>query len=360
VAPTAEPGSGSVLHVIHRLGSGVETVVLDYARALPQLDHHVFFSPDESCHDPAWADSPEFASATRVDTGMGSFLLKLRSAHRDIRPDLVHAHSSVAGGCTRSVLPGARVVYTPHCFAFLRADRGPLARAGYRGVERVLAPRTRALAACSPHEAELGRRLMPADRVHYVPNVADVDGVRDAGRAPASTAVGTGFHIVMSGRVAAQKGVSDFASMAVQLRRQQEDVRCTWIGGGDESLTRQLREAGVDVTGWLPRLEGLATLATADLYVHSALWEAAPMTVLEASQLDVPVLARDSEPLRALGLTPLWSSVSDLVDMVGELRSGEGLERLRRANDRLRSEHTPSAQRAALAECYVQAMSSVS
>ena len=343
-----------VLHVVHGLGSGVERVVLDYATATPEHEHHVLFSVDESCHDPAWEQSAAFASVARVTGRLPGFARAVAAGVRRVRPDVVHAHSSVAGGVTRALVRRTPVVYTPHCYAFLRQDVGPLARRGFRAAERLLAARTSALAACSPHEAALGRELVPEDRVHYVPNLA----ARREPRARVGTDAGRPLQIVTSGRVSAQKGVAAYAALATALgslpAEQRPEVRLTWIGGGDDELTARLRAAGVTVTGWLEQERALDVLADADLYVHCALWEAAPLTVLEAAQADVPVIARDGAPLRALGMTALWSTPAELLTLVQRFLADPSAPALRATNRSLRERHTPAAQAVALRACYAQ------
>jgi glycosyltransferase involved in cell wall biosynthesis len=331
----------------------VERVVLDYATATPEHEHHVLFSVDESCHDPAWEHAPAFASVSRVTGRLPGFARAVVAGVRRVRPDVVHAHSSVAGGVTRALVRRTPVVYTPHCYAFLREDVGPVARRAFRAAERLLARRTSALAACSPHEAALGRELVPDDRVHHVPNLA-------ARREPRTveTDAARPLHIVTSGRVSAQKGVAAYAALATALGdlpvEQRPEVRMTWIGGGDEELTARLRAAGVTVTGWLAQERALDVLADADLYVHCALWEAAPLTVLEAAQADVPVIARDGAPLRALGLTALWSTPAELLTLVRAFHADPAAPALHATNRSLRERHTPAAQTAALRACYTQ------
>lgn len=356
--PGARPVPLRVLHVIHGLGSGVERVVLDYASATPEHEHHVLFSVDETCHDPSWEDCSAFASATRAPGSVVAFGRAIVSGVRRLRPDLVHAHSSIAGGLTRVLLRRTPVVYTPHCYAFLRQDVGPVVRWAFHALERLLAVRTRALSACSPHEAALARELMPGSRVHYVPNLAARRDLRPL--APTTTADSRPLSIVTSGRVSSQKGATQYAEMASMLlglpRSERPDLRLTWIGGGDEDLTTTLRSAGVSVTGWLRQEQALEALAAGDLYVHCAQWESAPLTVLEAAQADVPVIARDGDPIRALGLTHLWSTPVELLALVRSFLAEPSAPALHEANRSLRARHTPAAQAAALRTCYAGAV----
>ncbi|GGF43635.1 glycosyl transferase [Marmoricola endophyticus] len=339
--------------MVHGLGSGVERVVGDYVAATPEAEHHVLHSTDPSCHGASWAGSAGFSSVREVPGSPWRFAREVRRARRDLSPDIVHAHSSVAGALVRTLLPRAHVVYTPHCFAFVRRDVRTTTRAAFWLVEALLGRRTAALAACSAHEAALGRRLIRPHRVHYVPNIASL--------APAPARVvdeDPRPSVVAMGRIAPQKAPESFAALAEDLRGR-ADVRLTWIGAGSAEQTAALRAAGVEVTGWLDHDAATARLAAADLYVHTARWEATPLTVLEAARLEVPVLARDTAPMRALDLRGTWSGRAQLADAVvaalpdGDVATAAGL---RADGRRLSDAHSPQRQREALRACYASVL----
>ena len=140
------------------------------------------------------------------------------------------------------------------------------------------------------------------------------------------------------------------------LRSNGVDLEATWVGG-DDSLRGQADEAGVTVTGWLPREEGLVLLTTADLYLHTAAWEGFPVAVLEAVDANVPTLVRSIRAFDGLGL-PSFSSEADLVRQVIAIDQESALEELRLRSARALAAHTPEAQRAALLKAYGAATSS--
>jgi glycosyltransferase involved in cell wall biosynthesis len=82
----------------------------------------------------------------------------------------------------------------------------------------------------------------------------------------------------------------------------------------------------VHVTGWLPRADALSLLATAHVYLHTAAWEGSPITLLEAADLRVPVVARSIPALDSLGYDPSLRDPAAvahrIVDVVEGRRSG--------------------------------------
>ncbi len=334
----------TALHVAHNLGSGVEAAITDYAQSTPHFLHHLLYSSDPSCEIDR-SRAGEFVSETLAAPQLGAFARALRRTVHRLDPDLIHAHSSIAGVLCRAALHPRRVpvVYTPHCFGFERRDVRPLARAAFWSAEAALAHRAVRIVACSPREAQLARRLPGGSGTAYVPNVV---------RAPADLAArvpGGPVRVVSCGRLAPQKNPALFADVAREARTALPDAQFEWIGGGDDALAARLRDSGVTVTGWLPRRAALDRIARADVYVHTASWESAPLSILEAAAVDVPVLARATPAIRLLGCEPLWSTVAELVDM---LRDEQVIAHARQSGRRLRARHTVQAQQAALTAVY--------
>ena len=77
--------------------------------------------------------------------------------------------------------------------------------------------------------------------------------------------------------------------------------------------------------------------------------------MLEAAQADVPLIVRDGDALRALGLTALWSTPAELLVLVREFLADPTSPALHEANRSLCERHTPAAQATALRACYAQA-----
>lgn len=243
----------------------------------------------------------------------------LRLLLRAVQPDVVHAHSSFPGVYARLVrVRGARLVYTPHCFAFERRDIGWPARTLYRGIERALRRRTDLLAAGGPGEALVAEALgYTPDRVRVIPNVPSVRRRPPGPRHPEPL---TTLRVGMLGRWAPQKDPLAFLEAVARLRSELPGVtvRATWIGGGDGATNAP---GDIGVTGWQTP-EGVASeLAGLDVYLHTAAWEAAvAIAVLDAFECGVPILAR---PIRAMpGLPPTVRTDAGMQPLVDAVRSG--------------------------------------
>ena len=293
-----------VLHVVESLGGGVLSSVLAMVDATPELDHHLAVWPRRS-HADTGDELGAFTSVTALSHHPVRAVGDLRELVGRLRPADVHAHSSYAGLLARVVRPGVEVVYSPHCFAFERSDLGPSVRRVLRRVERSLVGRTSVLVACSPFEADLATELGHPDVV-TVPNRAlDPPGVRARFATPP--------RVVAVGRVGRQKDwrflltVKGYLEEVLGAR-----VEWEWIGGGDDAGENALRDHDVHVTGWLPRGDVMERLAGAQVYVHTAAWEAAPISILEASAVGLPIAARGIATLVSLGVPGTVATAADL------------------------------------------------
>lgn len=280
-----------VLHISEAYGGGVQSAMLNYIENSPCLTHRMLVRA-RSEHD---ISENAQTDLVQIDGSMLTFLLQTRSYIRKHKPRAIHLHSSVAGLLRIFRFGDVKVFYTPHAYAFLRNDSGPLARSAYLTAEAALSRRPQTIAAISPYEAASAARLAgPSTAVVYLPNVVQTRSA-DQHRSPV---VETKHEVVMVGRISAQKDPGFFAAVA---RAARSNVHWTWVGDGDAVMKSELEQAGVTVTGWLPNTQVQKHLARADLYLHSASWEGAPITLLEAAAVGTPILARGIAELEGLG-----------------------------------------------------------
>lgn len=343
-------GEPSVLHVVESLSSGVATALEDYVRSTPEYRHVILSHRRQEAQTGDALD--QLASASLALPG--GHLARMRAIRRQLRwlsPSIVHAHSSLAGLYTRLGAGSWRrlVVYTPHCYAFERTDVPFLLRAGFWLVEAAMSRTGGYVAASSPREAELARRLGRRTSVVYVPCAPRIGPIERPGAGPDR---GQGLRVMTVGRLAPQKDPDFFARAARASRATAADTRWIWVGGGRPAYERLLRAAGVEVTGWLTREDSLRWLSTADVYVHTAAWEATGLTILEAAALGLPVLARAIPATRSLGLSGLSETPEDLARAVHEAADERVRAQLQAQSRLLLERHRPTQQRQALRSAY--------
>lgn len=338
-----------VLHIAESYGAGTAGAISAYVRSTPDLEHHLMYRGRES--EPLSGHEPIFTSRHQLGDGISRNVRAIRRVTKDLRPDVVHAHSSWAGVLTRlSILRlrSRRIVYTPHCFAFERRDIGSIKRFVIRLCEAILSLNTTVIAACSQREGELARGLRrPAPRAIHVPNVAIGSSAQTA-RSPDHIA-----GVFTVGRVSAQKDPEFFAAFVQELRRLHPSLAATWVGGGDPSLEKSLRDAGISVTGWSDASTVQGWLASGQVYVHTAAWDGFPLTILEANAAGARIVARTTPALGRMPDTDTRKLPAELADVVNNLLASPSMSLANRvAWTKALADNTGSKQRDRLLAAY--------
>jgi glycosyltransferase involved in cell wall biosynthesis len=346
--------------VVESLGSGVTTALESHMRSAPGYAHVVLGWRRDG------AQTGDDLHRLAIDVlplppGRLAQFLAVRRWVQQLQPAIVHAHSSYAGLYVRLLprLPGA-VVYTPHGFSFERRDIPAPLRGVFWLVEATLSLRGGCVAAVGPREAELARRLPGRQQVVYVPNAIRLEqAVEQPEVLDLKAAEGDAsprLCLVTVGRITPAKDPEFFRRLVLLGRDLSLPLRWIWVGGGDPADEQELREAGVLVTGWTSRANALRWLATGDVYVHTAAWEGAPISVLEAAALGLPVVARRNPALVALRLPVLCDTPEALIEAIRDLLDNRRRADLREHGERLLRQHRPEAQRAALERIYAAAL----
>jgi glycosyltransferase involved in cell wall biosynthesis len=342
-----------VLHVVQKYSSGVGAVIAQYTRTLPEAEHFLLSgTPLDGEGD--LAEQAVFAGTRRMCGGALGKARRVREVVAELRPDVVHAHSSHGGlyarlGIGRFEHP---LVYTPHCYAFERRDVSATARAAFRMAEALLAVNTTAFAACSRREVELSRwPTRRAPRV-LVPNIAPA--VPQGLRAPSPEAL-----VVGGGRLSPQKDPGFFLEVIRRLRQHRPELRALWLGDDDDTVAqgtvprrRDLEAAGVAVSGWLPREATQRLLGTARVYLHSARWEGFPLMVAEAAALRVPTFVRELPSFTGVPRALTMASGADLTALLACLDDEQAAAANVAGWSEVLRTNTLSDQRAALAGIY--------
>ena len=199
---------------------------------------------------------------------------ELRAIEEKVKPDIIHLHSSVAGGIGRLAFKGKNntVVYTPHGYAHILMGSGMKCKM-YGVMEAILGTISNAITlTCCESEDEVARSL--TKRAAYIEtgvNLADLSASLD-GIEPVKNEKFTVFTL---GRACVQKQPQLFNQIAELV----PEARFVWIGNGE--LENELTAPNMEVTGWKPRKEALAMAKGADAFILCSLGEAIAMSLIE-------------------------------------------------------------------------------
>ncbi len=255
---------------------------------------------------------------------------------RDLKPDIVHTHSSKAGVLGRAAAwevfrrdRGGRpigIVHTIHGPPFMPLEGSPLRRLKTRLINTVYTiAEQRAARRChlivsvanAMTEQFLARRI--GDRRHYVTVYSgmevdrylhaapgeDRESVRrELGIAPENFVIGT------VSRLAEHKGHDDLLDALADRLRANPRWKLLWIGDGwwrqrlDQRLAAENLRDSVIITGLVPSERVAAMMRAMDVLAHPSYREGLPRTVPQALLCGVPVIAHDVDGTSEACLDP--------------------------------------------------------
>jgi glycosyltransferase involved in cell wall biosynthesis len=291
-----------VVLVYQPVDGGVGRHVADLAAGLSERDGYevVLCGPARPAGAPSSCDWRELDLGRAVDPPAD--LLALARVVRliaELRPDVVHAHSSKAGAvarCARLVRPRTPVLYTPHGYAFAGYFSRKSERGVYREIERGLATLTTRVVCVCEAEARLARKIGPADRVRVVHNGIELvpDGAVDGRIAELAR---QGPVLCALTQLRPGKGLETLIQSLPDVldRHPRLQVAIGGEGPDRERLHAAARAAGVAAAVHFlgPTADPASILRGADVFVHPSWAEAFPYVVLEAMSMGLPVLASD-------------------------------------------------------------------
>lgn len=285
-----------VLHVAECLAGGVLTALEGYVKATPNLEHIVLGNSRRG-HNLAMRTVAGSKQFIQLPPNHARAIRAVAKQLHELRPDVLHAHSSYAGVYARLGALGSDVpvVYTPHAISYGRPDFSPPKRALLHAVEKLLSMNTDVFAACSVHERDLLARLNSRVPVVTVPNALPLD--HPARRYEWQACAGRKV-VGMVGRINEYRDPERFLSIVRRVREQRADVEFEWIGDGDEEQRIRLTAAGVHVTGWLSSEELQRRITALSMLLYTSRWDGFPMVILEAITARVPTIVADIAPLR--------------------------------------------------------------
>lgn len=221
---------------------------------------------------------------------------RLEAVVRDVRPDLLHLHSSKAGLAGRLAVRGRLpTVFQPHNWSF-EAVGGAVALAAVRW-ERLAARWADVILCVSEGERDVGLARKVRGAYVVVPNGVDLDRFAPAGqqeRREARLRLGLpdGPVAVCVGRLSHAKGQDILVSAWPAVRKEVGAARLILVGDGEnEAVIRAAAGEGVVFAGARPDVPDW--LAAADVVVVPSRWEAMSLGMLEAMARGCSIVATD-------------------------------------------------------------------
>lgn len=302
-----------ILFIVEAMGGGVFTYIVDLANELAEMadengsviydmyvaygirkqtpkDYKRYF--DKKIH---LIKVESFERSINVGKDIKAFF-EIKKIVKDVKPDIIHLHSSKAGALGRVAFNGYKVrdkytgavkpvslFYTPHGYSFLMKNHSAVKRTAYKIIEGGCGKLNCTTISCSKGEHEETLKLNK--RAVYVNNGINVKELdKNLGKIKAEDHPFTVFTL---GRICYQKNPVLFNQIAEAM----PDVKFLWIGDGE--LRDELKSKNIEIIGWVDRKTALEKSMTADAFVLTSLWEGLPISLLEAMYMKKPCVVSD-------------------------------------------------------------------
>ena len=272
-----------ILFVVEAMGGGVFSYIVDLANELANefemyvayavrkqtpADYKKYF--DKRIH---LIEVKNFERSINPSKDIKAFF-EIKKIASQVKPDVIHLHSSKAGALGRFAFNGKKVplFYTPHGYSFLMQNHSAIKRVIYKAVETVCGKRNCTTISCS--EGEHQETLKLTSRAVYVNNGINIDKLQSL---VDETKIGEhSFTVFTLGRICYQKNPKLFNEIALAM----PDIRFFWIGDGE--MREELSAPNIEITGWTERSGALRYSMNADVFLLTSLWEGLPISLLEA------------------------------------------------------------------------------
>lgn len=272
-----------ILYVVEAMGGGVFTYIVDLANELVnEFDMYIAYAvrPQTPSNYKEYFDKrihlievKSFCREIKPAQELKA-IKEVKAIAEEVKPDIIHLHSSKAGVIGRIAFDGKNVplFYTPHGYSFLMANYKPAKRMMFKAIETVMAKRNCTTISCSLGEHQ--ETLKMTKNATYVNNAINVEDLKR--RLDKVEKKNHPFTVFTLGRICYQKNPALFNSIAEKM----PDTKFLWIGDGD--LREELKSKNIEITGWVNREEALKRSMNADVFVLTSLWEGLPISLLEA------------------------------------------------------------------------------
>jgi glycosyltransferase involved in cell wall biosynthesis len=309
-----------VVHIITRLiiGGAQENTILT-CEGLRALGHDVVLmagpetGPEGSLWERAERGGYEVIKVHNLRRAISPIqdfraLREMRARLADMKPDVVHTHSSKAGIIGREAVPtDSKIVHTIHGMSFNRTQR-PMIRRIYQALEKRAARRTDALIGVADAMTEQAVSAGVADRSKFTTIRSGMEvetftpDPETRRRARAGWGVGEQDFVVGTiARLFANKGYEQILDLLPRVCNADDRLRFVWVGDGRHrtDYENELRRLGlldrVILTGLVPPSDIPGLLAGFDVLIHASRWEGLPRAVVQALLMEVPVVCFDTD-----------------------------------------------------------------
>ncbi|MDD3365074.1 MAG: glycosyltransferase [Syntrophomonas sp.] len=284
-----------VLHLGEYARGGIATYINEVLAYQSNVEEttHLYLLLDSRSQGRQFDLNPEnifYYSFNREATKVLPAIIQIRKYLRQLRPDIVHVHSSFAGFLARAACffnrKKPRIVYCAHGWSF-NMEISPLKKRLFAIIERILARKTDLIINVSRYEYESACAFkLPSEKMRIIYN-----GVREAefGAEPILSLDNDCINLLFVGRFDRQKGLDIL--LRFFTKQQCDHIKLYLLG---ETVLGKLSTSipeGVVNLGWVNAQDVDAYYRLCDAVIIPSRWEGFGLVAIEAMRNKKAVIA---------------------------------------------------------------------
>lgn len=229
----------------------------------------------------------------------------LRNIIKQLKPDIVYAHSSKAGAFARIADLGLhnKIIYNPHGWAFNMKQSVPKKEL-YKWVERISALFCDKIVCISKAEKESALKgiISSSKKLKIINNGIDFDEFYKEAKQSIKIPIPDGSFVVgMVGRLSNQKAPDIFVKAAELIKKKIPNAYFLMVGDGELRLIieNQIKASGLEdsfyITGWVEN--PAAYMKLMDVGMLLSRWEGFGLVLPEFMLAQVPIIATNVDAI---------------------------------------------------------------
>lgn len=308
---------------------GAQSVVINLAKKAVSDGHEVYVVSES--HGPMWEELGDDVVKFKLPSLQRAIdpikelktIIQLKKIARNVKPDVIHLHSSKIGLLGRLAFPKKKIIYTVHGFDSIR-----LAFRKFLPVERMLQNRNKFIVGVSKYDVDGMLEEKITKNITYIyngisdcPSLKILSADKNAEDFFKDAKEKNNFIILSIARLSSQKKFDLFCDVAKEFEYN-EEVKFVWIGNSyqPENLPENVHCLGEIKNAFV-------YLKYADLFMLPSNYEGLPISILEALSYGVPVIASDvggvSEVLDGHNGFALPNSVDAFAEKINDFLHGK-------------------------------------
>lgn len=230
----------------------------------------------------------------------------LRKIIKEIKPDIVYAHSSKAGALARIADLGLKnkIIYNPHGWAF-NMQQSAMKKKMYKWVEKISAHFCDKIVCISDAEKEsaLREKICKPSKLQVIYNGIDLEEIKDT--VPKTrkelNIPEDAFVVGMVGRLSKQKAPDIFVKAASLIKKKIPNAYFLMVGAGElrDQVEEMIHNFDMDssflITGWVDN--PTAYMKVMNIGCLLSRWEGFGLVLPEYMACGVPIVATDVDAI---------------------------------------------------------------